>query len=295
MTTAASGTTTKGTVYTGTGPFVPSGTTESAMYHVPANVPATGVTLVLYVHGAGGEEDEQLLDNNVEAFYGCIDEGWIVAGSEAGHVDLAIDDNNWGNDLGRTAYQALVTHLLGLYDITSIVVWCRSMGGLCGSYAATQDEVIAPLTKAVAFDCSVLNLRSAYDEDVGSQQTKIKNAYGIAADGSDYTVLTAGHDPNLYDPTVWDGNTCRHYRFYYVTSDANVPHTHNALLVQPKVAARNVQEADAVNLGNYAHNDPQSYDIAPDVISFFRRGIAGRTLRTTRGGPTATTAARRAS
>jgi hypothetical protein len=89
----------------------------------------------------------------------------------------------------------------------------------------------------------------------------------MAADGSDYATLAAGHDPNLLKASVFRGLPMS---FYASTGDTVVPRAGNTDALAAKVAGV-ASESDVIacigNHGDLSHFQPS------DLRAFFDRCI----------------------
>ena len=150
--------------------------------------------LLVYCHGVGGSETE-FGHADYTALRAWLDtHGWSVVESNAGGA-------GWGNDAQRAAYRAAVDHVDTLHDVTHIVVFARSMGGIVGSWLHLYDESIAPRSRGLILCSSVQDVMWAYDNNF---HATIRTAYGVT-NRTDALAATAGRSPIEFPAADYTG------------------------------------------------------------------------------------------
>lgn len=170
---------------------VPSRHSEFTMIATPADYDSRKPSpVVIYAHGHSDNELDSTMATRPNAIgkvtKALVEAGFIVAAGRFGGTE------NWGNDASLAAMEELYRHLRDAYHIGPIVLMGHSMGGTVTLTTLAQRQ-IPNIVGFVGIE-PVVDLRAAYDGNYGAS---IRNAYGIAADGSDYDSKTAGHNPAL--------------------------------------------------------------------------------------------------
>jgi pimeloyl-ACP methyl ester carboxylesterase len=194
--------TAKGTPYTQTD-FTPPGG-ELSLYGMPDGlVGAANVPTILYCHGATGAYNQFTTAGWDKFREAIIDAGWAWIES------TGYSGTNWGNPQSiagyKTAYNYAASNLI---SVGTLVVLGRSMGGLSGSYLALKDPDISPLVDGLLINSGVQDLYQMTFGPNGATdgtQTAVKNAYGLAADLSDFDAKTSAYDPMKFDTALYAG------------------------------------------------------------------------------------------
>lgn len=191
------------------------------------------VPTVLYCHGAGGLYDNFTASPQWEPLRDwLLENGWAwVEGT--GGVDDAGGQYNWGNQNARDAYLAYLAQAGTILDVGTVVVLGRSMGGMVGSWLATQSPIAGDVAGFIANSAvgSMFVGGDYNDPDPMTQNmavfagSAIRTAYGISdPDPAVWypalQVAAADYAPELYDPAVWTG---RNALFLYGDNDVTVP------------------------------------------------------------------------
>jgi alpha-beta hydrolase superfamily lysophospholipase len=191
-----------------------------------------------------------------------LEEGYIVA-SSALTDEPASGYASWGNQRSLDANVELYNYITDHYsvDTNRVAMVGTSMGGLTTLLAFPDGRI--PV-KGAALYSPVANLAAQYASSK-RMTTGIRVAYGIAEDGSDYAVKTAGHDPILRAPSDWTG---KRLRFYGGGGDTIVSWYLNTAPFAARVRAT-ATEADIVWLdGEHTNNVDTT---VADLLAFFRR------------------------
>lgn len=213
--------------------------------------------LVLYFHGSTDNAQTPFKYASLRPVtQALLDAGYIVASSD-GH------GNNWGNQDSLDDTYTLYKYVRDHYSIGPVLILSQSMGGLGGLSTILAQDVPGIVGWAGIYPCC--NLRALYDG--GSLTTPIKQAYGIASNGSDYDSKTAGYDPALYLGNKFRGVGMR---FYASPGDTLVPKATNSDLIARKVARYALESEVVVCSGD--HGDPSHFQPS-DVLAFFDRCI----------------------
>lgn len=195
-TARATKTTASGTSYTELTVY-PLGGTDKALVCVPTSkADGTATVLAIAAHGSGGNEQQINIARMTEMRDGWLDRGWIVASAMA-------HDRAWASDTALTDYTNVHNWVNAIWPVYDTMLHGESMGGLTMMVLASKKLI--PTVRAVASIDGALNLRAAYDMAGQAYGSQIRTAYGMAADGSDYTAKAAGHDAVLLDMTTFNG------------------------------------------------------------------------------------------
>lgn len=163
----------------------------------------------------------------------------------------------FGNSYGSPSAMALARELwemaLDEFPIMGTVVLGNSMGGVAALNALTTQAI--PSLLGVYLTDPVVDLRQRYDNGRAGQ---IREAYGIAADGSDYDQKTKGYDPALRSPEDFMG-----VPIWVTTSslDTTVKMDLHTGLLENKL--RSYKNMNVLDTGSSGHN-------APDRFSYSR-------------------------
>lgn len=166
---------------------------------VPAGYSATtGANIILYCHSNNGTQTEvgDRIDANRAALIDAlIADGYVIAGS-------LLNGNNWGNNAGLASLVDLYAYLVTNYRCLKTLMWGQSMGGLAALLSMSDARL--PRVKGILAVVPVCNLANMFSNNAGTYAAGIRTAYGIAANGSDYSTLTAGHDPVLLSASLFE-------------------------------------------------------------------------------------------
>ena len=218
---------------------------------------------VVYHHGSG--ENAASLTGDVlkaDVVTRLLADGYLLASSDAA-------GNNWGNQAGLDAYSALQDYLVANYAPTKTAIFSQSMGGLTGLLTAANG---LPGLCAWFGIYPVCSLSSMFALNAGTYAAAIRTAYGIAANGSDYSTKTAGHDPVLVSPSLF---TFLPMRFWASPDDTVVEKTTNSDAMKTNVTESKAESEVIICSGD--HGD-QSHFSPQNVSDFLARAFIGRTL-----------------
>lgn len=207
-------------------------------------------TVVMY-HGGVGETEtaptaDSLKETVVQALVnaGCL----VVAANGYGGDD-------WGNQTALDDYDAMFDFVSARWDGDDVIILSQSMGGISG-LSAYANNLYANV-RGWAGIYPATNLSAMFAANAGLYASSIRTAYGIAADGSDYSTKTSGYDPNLYTTSVWSGKA---FRFYASSGDTVVGKTNNSDAMHTKVVAGGASVSSVVactgNHGDASHFQP---------------------------------------
>lgn len=225
--------------------------------------PATARPLVVWFHGAGGNDQEPNCDtaatfNLFPSFKRMtVDLGWRVAAPNEA------TSQNWGNDAALAACRDAVAEAKVRYNTTHVLLMGGSMGGLLSLLLLSNGTDPAGVVGWAGLSpvCNLANLYSLWAASL------IDAAYGITGTAPNtYALKTAGHDPNLKAGTAFRS---LRMRFYASAGDTLVPKTNNAdalaALVDPYAP-----EADVVTVTG-DHGDASTYPDPADLTDFYQR------------------------
>lgn len=238
---------------------------EAITVLVPSNYSATsGANIVLYCHGNNGTNEEmgsRTVAEQAAWIDALIDEGYLLAASN-------MSGNNWGNDDALADLVDLYSYCVTNYRLKDTLIWSASMGGLPGLLAIDDDRI--PRVKGWLGIVPVCNLADMFDSNSGTFAATIRTAYGIAADGSDYSAQTSGHDPALLSASRF---TDVGFMFIASSGDTTVDKTQNADVMHALVQSEAFESSIVEHTGN--HGDSTRYGVAvPDGINFYARCLA---------------------
>lgn len=196
--------------------------------------------LVLYVGGVGSGSDL-----TVPTYYtDLIPEGVVFARC-----------NYHGDHYGQPqAIQDMVEvyeFMCKLLPIAGVVLLGNSMGGMLALNALTTKAI--PGVLGLYLTDPVANLWDRYNSN---RQGLIQQAYGINANGIDYSTKTEGYDPMLRDWSDYRG-----IPIYCIASsgDTLVPFDTNAKMLSDKLRGHN--DFTLIDKGSAGHNSADRFDI----------------------------------
>jgi pimeloyl-ACP methyl ester carboxylesterase len=234
----------------GTGPSAAPGTTRFEVDGVPAvlRVPEeSNGRLVVYLHGAGGNE-ESILGLQPQALLvdGLVDEGYTVVASDA-HGDA------WGNAESVAAHAAAAEEAAARTGTTSVFLVAESMGGLAGAQLATGPELQG--VEALVGIYPVCDVSSVYPRFADAVDAAFGDDVDAALDRLSPVDL-GGTVPLM----VWAS-----------PQDTVVPKTANAdvCVQQARQAGADALLVESVG----EHGDPSHFDLRT-VLSFFDSSAA---------------------
>lgn len=252
-------TTTLGTVYTITAFTSSAG--ESAWRAVAnANTGSVDIPTVLFCHGNPGatvtDADQQFQLNYTTLREWLIDNGWaFIEGHGAGA--------NWGNNAGRTAYEAMLTDTMAVWDIGKVVVIGRSMGALVGAWLASQSPVVAPKCAGFVSLSGTANLTARYSTASAGDKTNMNAAWGVA-NQAQWEATVPVNDPLLVALSVWEN---RNAQMQWDTSDTTVPYTVNGQAWDTKYGPElNIRRVISTSGGDHNTTPNDSTQIAGTIL-----------------------------
>lgn len=246
------------------------GYTNTADTHGALIITPTGydsrkpIDWLLHHHGAGQGE----LDLYEDSAHATV----VTAAVAGGYGLMSIRGQSAGSSTDCWGADGCVTagHTLGAYKylrdhyaMRNLILWGTSMGSLATLNVLMRREIPNVIGWLGTYPAT--NLAGLFNNNVGANAPAIRTAYGIASDGSDYSVKTAGHDPNLALAPLFRGIPMR---FYASPADTTVSKATNSDAFAASVAPY-VPEATVVtcsgNHGDASHFQPSDY------IAFFDR------------------------
>jgi hypothetical protein len=240
-----------------------SGLSSPALVVYKEGFPKGARPLVLLNHAAGfTERMYHDLPTFRKLLVALLDEGYIVASSALTDDPIA-GYSSWGNQISLDANAELYRYITGHYlvDTNRVAMVGTSMGGLTTLLAFPDGRI--PLRGAALY-YPVANLAAQYAYKKKMSES-IRFAYGIAQDGSNYSIKTEGHDPLLRPASDWAGTRLR---FYGGDGDTIVEWPLNAEAFAARVA-HTATEADIVTLaGDHGANVETT---VADLLAFLRR------------------------
>lgn len=223
---------------------------------IPCNV-------VICFHGAGTDEkDWSVVGNMKEMQQALVNAGYIVL-----TACVTSQKNTWGNSMGTGVYNTAYQYLKNNYAISYVAFYAVSMGGIESFNLLAENTVPCIAWVGTSSTGSLLDIytgsyNSHYFTDL------IKEAYGIASDGSDYATKTSGRDPALLSPYKL---RCLPMLSIAATDDTFVRKTSNIDVILANVANTALEVTNISTTGNH------SFSITPYVaqmLAFFAKYFA---------------------
>lgn len=224
---------------------------------LPASYDGSPTPLILWHHGVTGTENDPTGATTLPLAKQLLAAGFIVACSRA-------SSDNWGNQASLNNNVALYTYMTANYNISGVMGFSISMGGLDGLLIVGGNLI--PYSAWAGVD-AVASLSAMFGANAGTYAASIRAAYGIAADGSNYAALTAGYDPAILASFA---NFKIPMRWYHGATDATVVKATNADVMSANVAALAPEERVVTLYGGHVHSTHFA-DTASDIRQFFER------------------------
>lgn len=153
--------------------------------------------------------------------------------------------------------------------IAGVILVGNSMGGIAAQNALLTNTI--PNVIGLYLTDPTYNLRQRYDS-ASARATTIKEAYGIASDGSDYSEKTAGYDPALHHWTHYKGVPVR---IVASSLDPTVPFSlHTQKLYEKLVGHNDITVLDKQSSG---HNNGDRFD-GTDLLAFITKCASGAVI-----------------
>lgn len=217
----------------------------------------------MYHHGSG-ETVGALLGDALKAdvVSRLLADGYLLSESTAAN-------NNWGNQAALDAYGGVLAYVNANYSPARWAIFSQSMGGLTGLKMASTRPAGLVGWFGIYPVCSLANM---FGNNAGTYAPAIRSAYGIAANGSDYSTLTSGHDPVLFSGSLYSRLPMRFWASY---SDTVVSRAANSDAMQTLVSGSLAEQTVVTCSGN--HGDPSHFN-AQGVADFLDRAFVTRTI-----------------
>ncbi|WP_230670805.1 alpha/beta fold hydrolase [Rathayibacter sp. Leaf248] len=192
--------------------------------------------------------------------------GWAGIQNTAGviYARSAFHGDSYGSAAAMSDAAELYRKALEIAPISHVILVGNSMGGIAAQNALIRGDV--PNVTGLYLVDPTYDLRQRYD---GGRKDEVTAAYGLAADGSDYTAKTAGYDPALQPASAWRGVPVR---IVCSTGDTVVPKTAHADKLATKLATTN--DVQLLNTGDVGHNTPARF-ISADLAAFILKVSGG--------------------
>lgn len=157
----------------------------------PKYDPSVPTPLVMLLHNSGGSANNLYTDVRSKAF--------LTALSNAGYIIASADSSgsSWANNVSRAQYVDLYEYVRDRYAVSGVVFVGVSMGGTQALNMLARPEI--PNVLAYVGIAAVASLRNLWTH---GYSTQIREAFGIAPDGSDFDSKTAGFRPE--DRQGWE-------------------------------------------------------------------------------------------
>lgn len=166
---------------------------------VPVNAPASGGTVVVYLHSAEANplshHNPWVLARWTNTVRALATNGWIVGAPQ-------YRGDAWGNVTNFQSASNFIVWATNQFAPSNVVVVSESMGGVAGFQLLTQFPIIKKVY-AVSPVCSLSNMwwSSMYSN-------AISGSYGITG-AVNFAAQTAGYDPVLIATNLWTGKKVR--------------------------------------------------------------------------------------
>ncbi len=215
-----------------------------------------GGRCVIYHHGRTETAASLTSDGNkTDVVNRLTSDGYLMASSDAA-------GDNWGNQASQDAYDALIAYLDSNYAPAQYAFWAQSMGGLSALNMIAGGTSVAGFYGAFP----VCSLADMFNGNVGATYPpSIRTAYGIAADGSDYSTKTSGYDPLLATASSYLRVPMR---FVASSGDFTVDKSANSDAMSAHVAAQLAEHDVITHTG--AHGDASVHK-PQDISDFMAR------------------------
>lgn len=237
----------------------PSGST---IYEPTGYTPGAPVKLLLCCHSAGRTSTDP---------FGTEGNACIASAQAAGYLCAASDAQNtaWGNPASCTDYLALIAYCEATYNVTGIMLWGSSMGGL--NALTLSGYLRGPKVRGALLVQAVCDLNATYVDHPAFDST-IDPAYGM----SGYSAIAVGaYDP--YDRPASEYAGLR-YRFYASPADTFVSKSLNSDAMAAKIASVALEAAVVAVTGD--HGDPSHWNwaaFAPFIARVFNPSLTPAT------------------
>ena len=198
--------------------------------------PSTPKTLVLWSHPHGQTEGINPSYFLYPFVNRALAKGWYVAASN-------MHANSWGNNIAIADLVDLYTMMSGRDTFTKVVLVGGSMGGVATALAVSRGSI--PNIVGAYFIDAVLDLAAIYANATYTQS--VKDAYGIASDGSDYASKTAGNNPILATASTYN----KRLRFTASSADASVAKSSHTDAFRTYVSSVAVESALKTHVGGH--------------------------------------------
>lgn len=227
-------TTANGTSYTTYTFTTPGG--DAALWAVgDRSATNADVPVVIYTHGNSGAYNQFAATG---AFSGIrnwlIDNGWAWVESAGG------GGSSWGNDAARRSYSEAFAHVKSSISVGDVVVLGRSMGGLVAYWLYLYEPAISAKAVGLIINSGTTDLVERVGPPPGD--TSIREAFGLASDGSDWTAKLSGYDPMQYPVSAWVGKSV--LQLYGTADDTVPPNIHGQAWLDKYAAACAVADRD---------------------------------------------------
>ncbi|QUE25326.1 esterase [Microbacterium phage Fizzles] len=251
-----------GTSYT-TYPFTSSAGEAAWRTVADARVGASGIPTVLFCHGNPGavvtDADQQFAAGYTTLRNDLIDDGWAyIEGHGAGA--------NWGNQAGRTAYEAMYADTAAVWSLGKLDIIGRSMGALVAAYLASQSPVTSPHVAGFVSLSGTADLSNRYSTASAGDRTNMNAAFGVTDDAS-WRAAVAAFDPMLAPLDVWDG---RNAIMQWDTGDTTVPYAINGQAWDTKYGPRLALRRTSVTTGGDHNSTPNNATQIAATIAFLQ-------------------------
>lgn len=244
-------TTPSGTAYT-VFPFTSSVGEQAWRAVADARRGGTNIPTVLFCHGNPGpvttDADQQFQAGYATLRNFLMDNGWAWIEGHGGGA-------HWGNQAGRTAYEAMFSDTAAAWDLGKVIPVGRSMGDLVATYLASQSPVVSPHAAGKVSLSGTADLSNRYATAGATDRVNMNAAYGVT-DEAGWRAAVAAFDPMLVSPDAWNGRSAI---TQWDTTDTTVPYAINGQAWDTKFGPRLALRRTAVTSGgdhNTTPNDP---------------------------------------
>lgn len=217
---------------------------------------------VVMFHGATSDDGHWGTNTNGKAVADAfLAAGFIVIA--AGHLTNKV---TYGAQASLDGYARAYDLARANYNIGAVVYYGNSMGGIESLLSLSQAQI--PGVAAWIGSVPTASLYACWSPASGflDRTSEIRNAYGIATDGTDYAVKTAGHDPLLVDPELYRGVPML---AVVATDDLSVDYTRNWIPFSEKMTPH-VTEIQTI-WATGGHSTTAIANNGPAMVAFARK------------------------
>lgn len=223
--------------------------------------------VLLYCHGAGGDEAQFSTSGWTAMRDAVIDNGWVYV--EA----LGMSETHWGHEAACESYALALTETAQLHPLGPVVILGQSMGGTVSSSLATQDRYGIKPHVAGLIQTSAVQSLIQYMVTDGKYSGGIPYYGNPTVDEAAWMAASAPYDPIRFDPADYTGLAVQ---WLAGDADTSVPMGPNAQAQYARVNSY-CAHAEIHTRAGMVHAYPTAADMRGTLWPFAARA-AGRSL-----------------